>query len=145
MSRQRRLHALALALTVSGAVVGLAAACGGGGGGGGGTPTTPPPSGSFVVEVRDFAFEPKSITVQPGDTVVWRLVGDDKTHSVKAVGGVFASGFVFTQPGATFTRTFTQADSGQTFEYWCESHQASHMMQGSVRVGQNAPPPDPGY
>jgi len=97
------------------------------------------------VEVRDFSFEPKSVVVQPGDTVVWRLVGSDHTHSVKAVGGMFGSGFVFTQAGATFQRTFTADEAGKTFEYFCESHYATYAMQGSVRVGANAPPPEPGY
>lgn len=117
-----------------------------GGGGGGGTPTAPGGGpASLVVEVRDYEFSPKSITVQVGDTVTWRLVGDDKTHTVTARGGVFDSGFTFTAPGATFTRTFTEADRGRTFEYWCETHQATHMMQGSVRVGDSAPQPGPGY
>jgi plastocyanin len=125
----------------------LAAACGGGGGGGGGnTPTSPNPGpSSIVIEVRDFAFEPKSIRVNPGDTVTWRLVGSDHTHSVTAIGGVFDSGFVFTAPGATFTRTFTDTDLGHTYEYRCQTHYASHQMQGSVRVGESSPPPSPGY
>ena len=100
---------------------------------------------TIVVEVRDFAFSPKSVLVDPGDTVTWRLVGADHTHTVTAVGGVFDSGFAFTSSGATFTRTFGQNDAGQTFEYRCQTHQASHQMQGSVRVGDSAPPPDPGY
>lgn len=125
-------------------VVGLVAACGGGGGGG--TPTSPAPNPTTVViEVRDFEFAPKSIVVNPGDTVIWRLVGSDSTHSVTAVGGVFDSGFVFTAPGATFTRTFDAGELGRTYEYRCTTHHASHMMQGSVRVGESAPPPDPGY
>jgi plastocyanin len=123
----------------------LVAACGGGGGGGG-TPTSPG-SGptTIVVEVRDFAFEPKSILVDPGDSVTWRLAGTDHTHTVTATGGAFDSGFVFTSSGATFTRTFGAADEGLTFEYRCSTHHASHQMQGSVRVGESAPPPDPGY
>lgn len=122
----------------------LASACGGGGGGS--TPTSPNPAPSaFVVEVQDYAFVPKSIQVNPGDTVTWRLVGSDHTHSVTAVGGVFDSGFVFTSSGATFSRTFTNAEVGRTFNYQCTTHYASHMMQGSVRVGDSAPPPDPGY
>lgn len=124
----------------------LTAACGGGGGGGDNPPVSPLPNPSaIVVEVRDYAFVPKSIVVDPGDTVTWRLVGSDQTHSVTAVGGVFDSGFVFTAPGATFTRTFTVSDLGRTFEYRCTNHHASHMMQGSVRVGESAPPPNPGY
>jgi plastocyanin len=125
----------------------LAAACGGGGGGGGGgTPTGPNPNPStIVVEVRDFAFSPKSIEIEVGDSVTWRLVGADHTHTVTATGGAFDSGFVFTSGGATFTRTFGAGDADRTFNYQCQSHHASHMMQGSVRVGENAPPPDPGY
>jgi plastocyanin len=126
------------------ALLGYGIACSGGGGGGG-TPTAPGGPANVVVEVRDFEFSPKSITVEVGDTVTWRLVGDDKTHTVTAKGGVFDSGFTFTQPGATFTRTFTEADRGMTYEYWCETHQASHTMQGSVRVGSSAPQPGPGY
>ena len=126
------------------AFLALAAACGGGGGGS--TPTSPNPAPStIVVEVQDYAFVPKSIAVNPGDTVTWRLVGSDHTHTVTAVGGVFDSGFVFTSPGATFTRTFTNADVGHTFNYQCTTHHLTHMMQGSVRVGDSAPPPDPGY
>jgi len=97
------------------------------------------------VEVRDFAFVPKSIVVQPGDTVVWRLTGGDHTHTVTAVGGMFGSGFAFTQAGATFEHTFTADDLGKTFEYFCQTHYATYAMQGSVRVGNNAPPPGPGY
>jgi plastocyanin len=138
----RSIFALACLLAL---VLGSVVACGGGGGGGG-TPTSPTPNPTtVVVEVRDFEFVPKSIVVDPGDTVTWRLVGSDSTHSVTAVGGVFDSGFVFTGPGATFTRTFDASDLGRTYEYRCITHHASHMMQGSVRVGESAPPPDPGY
>lgn len=138
----RRLRTLAWS---AGAVLALTAACGGGGGGGG-TPTSPQPNPqSVVIEIRDYEFFPKSIQIDAGDTVTWRLVGSDQTHSVTAVGGVFDSGHIFTAPGATFSRTFGAGDVGRTFEYWCESHQASHMMQGSVRVGAGAPPPNPGY
>ena len=129
--------------TALSAVLFASLACGGGGGGGG--PTAPPGPVQILVELRDFEFMPKSITVQPGDTVTWRLVGDDKTHTVTAQGGVFDSGFTFTQVGATFSRAFTETDRNKIFEYWCQSHQVSNMMQGSVRVGDTAPPPSPGY
>jgi plastocyanin len=142
LGMNRRLRAL---VWTGAATFAFAAACGGGGGGG--TPTSPPQPNpqSIVVEIRDYEFVPKSIQVDAGDTVTWRLVGSDQTHSVTAVGGVFDSGHIFTSPGATFSRTFGTADVGRTFEYWCESHHASHMMQGSVRVGDTAPPPNPGY
>jgi len=140
MSNRTRLRHFALAAGC------VALACGGGGGGGSNTtPTAPRTPAALVVEVRDYSFEPKSITVQPGDTVTWRLVGSDATHTVTAVGGVFDSGFTFTQSGATFQRTFTNDDAGKTFEYRCVSHQAMFGMQGSVRVGDSAPQPSPGY
>jgi plastocyanin len=123
----------------------LVPACSGGGGSGGGTPTAPPGPQTVVVEVRDFTFEPRSVTVNPGDTVRWRFVGSDTTHTVTATGGVFDSGFVFTSPGATFERTFTEAELDMTFEYRCVSHHECCAMQGSVRVGASAPPPSPGY
>lgn len=126
--------------------IGFALACSGGGGGyGGQTPTAPGSVTSLVVEIRDFEFVPRSIRVQPGETVVWRLAGSDPTHTVTAVGGMFDSGFTFSQPGSTFSHTFTAADDGKTFLYWCATHHVSYMMQGSVQVGDLAPPPDPGY
>jgi len=124
-------------------------ACGGGGGGYGhmSTPTSPTPSPSaLVVEIRDFEFVPKSITVNAGDTVTWRLTGSPAIgHSVTSTGGGFDSGKSFNTAGATFTHTFTSADVGKTFQYYCVTHQACCLMQGSVRVGDTAPPPPPGY
>jgi plastocyanin len=120
-------------------------------GGGGGSPTSAgnPPSSNpsqIVVEVQDDAFSPKSISVQPGDTVVWHLSGSATAgHTVTDNGGAFDSGHVFTSAGATFQHTFTSTDAGKTFEYHCQTHYACCMMQGSVRVGANAPSPSPGY
>ncbi len=119
----------------------LAATCGGGGGGG---PTAPGPVAQTVtVELHDNSYAPRSVTIEPGDTVVWVLRGNDRTHTVTAVNGAFDSGATFTQPGATFRRTFTQA--GQTFDVRCASHAVCCNMRGSVRVGSGAPPPSPGY
>ena len=133
-------------LLLAGCAVALATfACGGGGGYK--SPTSPPPpSGSVVVEVRDFEFSPKSITVNPGDTVIWRLTGSANVdHNVTASAGAFASGKVFNSAGAEFSHTFTAADTGKTFQYYCTIHQVCCLMQGSVRVGESAPPPSPGY
>jgi len=120
-------------------------------GGGGGSPTSPgnTPSSNpsqIVVEVQDDAFSPKSISIQPGDTVVWRLTGSPSAgHTVTDLDGTFDSGHVFTSAGATFQHTFTSADAGKTFQYKCQTHYACCMMQGSIRVGDNAPTPAPGY
>jgi plastocyanin len=145
MNRSRLARAALTLTSLALAACALAAACGGGGGGGN-NPVGPNPNPqTIVVEVRDFEFFPKSILVNPGDTVTWRLAGSDKTHTVTAVGGVFDSGFTFTSPGSTFTRAFSTEDLGKTYEYRCTTHHASYMMQGSVRVGESAPPPNPGY
>jgi plastocyanin len=119
-------------------------ACGGNGGGSPTAPNAPAPQ-AVTVELRDFAFGPRSVTVQPGGTVRWVMRGTDPTHTVTALNGAFDSGPVFTQNGATFTRTFPAAEAGRTFEYRCTAHAACCSMQGSVRVGENAPPPGPGY
>jgi plastocyanin len=129
-------------------VGGLLAACGGGGGGGGGNPTDPPPPGGgtvVTVELDEFTFQPRSVTVEPGQRVRWVLRGSDTTHTVTALDGSFDSGFAFNTPGATFERAFTEADRGTTFNYNCASHADCCDMKGSVRVGSNAPPPNPGY
>lgn len=123
----------------------LLAACGGGGGGK--SPTAPPPITSpqvVVVAVQDDQFIPKQVTINPGDTVRWVLMGSSTAgHTVTANDGTFDSGKVFTKSGATFERTFTA--SGTTVLYHCQTHYVCCQMQGSVRVGENSPPPPAGY
>lgn len=125
---------------------GLLLACGGGSDGGGESPTAPaPPGGGSVVtiEVREHVFDPRSVTIQPGQTVRWVFRGQDPTHTATARDGAFDSGFVFRNQGDTFERRFD--GNGQTFEYFCRSHRDCCEMKGSIRVGSNAPAPDPGY
>lgn len=128
-------------------IVLLLAGCGGGGGDG--SPTAPPNpdpgSGAVTVEIGDSFFEPRSVTIQPGDTVRWVHRGQLSDHTVTARDGSFDSGFAFGQPGATFEHTFGGETDGRTFEYSCVTHEACCDMKGSVRVGQDAPAPDPGY
>lgn len=123
----------------------LALACGGGGGGGGPTAPPAPNPQAVTVELSEHSFSPKSITIQPGETVAWVMRGSDPTHTVTALNGAFDSGAVFTASGATFRRTFSAAESGQIFEYRCQAHADCCNMRGSVRVGADAPPPGPGY
>lgn len=109
-------------------------------------PPPPPPSDDVVVvNVDDNFFDPRSVQIEPGQTVRWILRGRMTNHTTTEMDGVWDSGFVFTSSGATFEHTFGQADDGKTFEYFCETHWTSDQMQGSVRVGENAPPPRPGY
>lgn len=126
------------------------AVAGCGGGGGGNTSPTAPSSGStggnvVEVEIVDYAFQPKQVMVQPGQTVRWVMRGSDPNHTTAALDGTWNSGAVFKAQGDTFEHTFTSDDDGKTFEYRCISHYVCCMMQGSVQVGNTAPAPDPGY
>jgi plastocyanin len=99
----------------------------------------------MAVQVGDDFFSPQSMQVNPGDTVQWTLVGNLLVHTVTDSGGAFDSGVGFlNHPGATFSHTFTSADSGKTFSYFCQTH-VSMGMKGDIKVGSNAPPPKPGY
>jgi plastocyanin len=142
MQRVRTLAVL-LALTLAASLA--VYSCGGGGGdgyGGGPTAPSPPQPQVHIVQVNDFSYAPKSITIEPGDTVRWVLSGNDRTHTVTAVNGAFDSGTAFTASGAMFERRF---DTTGTWDYSCKAHKQCCLMQGSVRVGSNSPPPGPGY
>ncbi len=109
-------------------------------------PTAPPnPTMSDVVEIHDDFFDPRSITIQPGQTVRWELHSDMKDHTVTALDGSFDSGFTLDHRDQVFQHTFGAADDGKTFNYFCQTHRDCCNMKGSVRVGASAPPPDPGY
>ena len=137
-------HAIRLSLVLALAGFG----CSGGDGGSSSTSPSPPSSsngGVVTVELQDFEFVPKSITIQPGQTVRWVLRGNDFTHTTREKDGAWNSGRVFTQQGATYERTFPASENGMTFNYSCRSHKDCCDMQGSIRVGEGAPQPEPGY
>jgi plastocyanin len=149
MPRSSRFHPLA-GFVLAAVPLALALACGGGGSRNPTTPPPPPPppppTGQVVVvEVDDSFFSPRSVVIQPGDTVRWTFVGSAPGHTVTAENGSFDSGFAFNRNGATYERTFGADLNNTTIQYRCTSHKACCMMQGSVRVGEGAPPPDPGY
>jgi len=123
----------------------LLAGCGGGGGGKSPTsPTNTPTPQVVVVSVQDDQFVPKQVNINVGDTVRWVLGGSANAgHTVTANDGSFDSGKVFTSSGAAFEHTFTTA--GTTVLYHCQTHYVCCQMQGSIRVGDSAPPPPTGY
>lgn len=110
------------ALAAAAALLLTTAACGDGG-------STPDESGGKTppgtVAVADFAFTPKTITIEAGGDVTWRNA-DDFDHTVKADDGSFDSAEI--KPGTTFKRTFPAAG---TFTYFCNIH---NSMTGSVVV-----------
>jgi len=93
---------------------------------------TPTPAGGDAVTIVDLAFEPASLTVEPGTTVTWTNTGV-APHTVSAKDGSFGSGML--QSGATFEQTF--ADPG-TYAYLCQVHPE---MSGTIEVAATNPAP----
>ena len=88
--------------------------------------------GGLVVTIKDFEFFPKTLMVSAGQTVTWNWTGDQ--HSTTSDTGVWDSG-VQNQPHI-FAHTFTAADSGKTFPYFCLVHggPGGVGMSGSIMV-----------
>jgi plastocyanin len=88
----------------------------------------PPPSVEGpAVAVRDYEFEPASLTVEAGDTVTWVWEGR-ASHDV--VGQGFESS---DQSSGTFSHTFEQRG---TFAFECTIHPG---MEGSIIVDDDTP------
>jgi plastocyanin len=77
-----------------------------------------------VVNIDNFTFEPKELTVKVGTTVIWKN-RDDIPHTVVSA-GKFRSKTMDTD--GTFTFTFTAAGE---YKYFCSLH--PHMT-GMVKV-----------
>jgi plastocyanin len=113
----------------------LVTACGSGSGGGGATPSTPTTastsSGSATaisgptVEINNFMFTPKTLTVPVGTTVTWKFA-DSTQHTVTADDNSFTSPALGS--GQTYTHTFTSAG---TVDYHCSIHT---FMTGTIVV-----------
>jgi len=87
------------------------------------------------VSVISFRYEPAELTIQPGDTVVWRNTGG--VHNVVADDNSFTNGAV-SSAAWTYSRTFTTA--GQV-GYYCAPHGAPGGigMAGRITVAGTAP------
>src|SRR5262245_26247820 len=70
------------------------------------------------VTLKDNEFDPKTITVNMGDTVMWMDQGQNE-HTVTADNGSFDSGDLKTGEKTSFSFTFTKAG---TFAYPCKYH-----------------------
>lgn len=97
--------------------------------------TIPAPGVTITVTVGDFFFNPVVVTINVGDTVVWRRVAG--SHNVRADDGSFRLGENEAgDVGSTWTsvsHTFTEPG---TFGYFCQLHGASGGggMAGAVEV-----------
>ena len=78
-----------------------------------------------TVKITNFSFQPNSITIVAGTTVVWTNE-DSAPHTITSDDGSFESGRM--SRGSEFNHTFTQPG---TYMYHCAIHPS---MTGEIRV-----------
>ncbi len=83
-----------------------------------------------TVTIQNMAFNPSTLNVQVGTTVMW-INKDSTTHHVVSDTGVFDSGDLAT--GKSYNYTFNQTGS---FPYHCSIHPS---MTGTIVVSTSAP------
>lgn len=103
------------------------------------TPTLTPTKTPIVIEVRNNVFSPASITINVGDTVIWRRL--EGFHNVRADDDSFRLGEPDGSPGSSWTEVSHTFNTVGTVPYYCEQHGAPNGigMAGEVIV-QAAPP-----
>lgn len=98
------------------------------------TPIAPgqAPAGAVTINLKDFAFSPKTTTVKVGTKVTF-VNQDNAKHTVTADDGAFNSKDV--GAGQVFTLTF---DKPGTIQYYCEYHgdKGGVDMSGTITVTQ---------
>lgn len=82
------------------------------------------------VEMKDFAFNPKEVVVEVGDTVRWTN-NDGARHDAKRDDApTFNTGLL--DPGVSAEVVFTEASDAVGFSYYCTPH--ASFMTGKVIV-----------
>lgn len=81
------------------------------------------------VAIKNFEFQPKTLTVKPGTTVTW--TNNAGSHTVTADNDSFSSPTLTS--GQTFSHKFTKKG---TYRYYCSLHGSAggHDMAGTVVV-----------
>jgi plastocyanin len=92
--------------------------------------TTPAAQGASV-EIKNFAFEPKTVTIKVGQTVTWTNQ-DSATHTVAGDGGIDSGDL---SKGKSYSKTF---DTEGAFDYHCSIHPS---MTGQVIVQKSGVAP----
>ena len=80
-------------------------------------------------------FGPAAVLIDPRTTVVWEWTGAGGAHNVVAEDGPFDSGETVGEEGHTFEYSFTDAASGDAFNYFCSPHRAVGM-KGVIAIGE---------
>ena len=91
---------------------------------------TPGAQGASV-EIKNFAFEPKAVTIKVGQTVTWTNQ-DSAAHTVAGDGGIDSGDL---PKGKSYSKTF---DAEGTFDYHCSIHP---QMKGQVIVQKSGVAP----
>jgi plastocyanin len=81
---------------------------------------TPPPGNTNTVTIKNFAFDPSTITIKAGENVTWTNE-DSAPHQVKEDAGLFLSSSL--SNGQSFTYRFTAVG---TYNYTCNIHSSMH-------------------
>lgn len=95
----------------------------------GATFSTRPTLKTATVEISNFQFTPKNVTVKVGGTVTWQ--NKEGSHTVTADKGSFSSPTL--TAGKSFSRKFTKKG---TYRYYCSFHGGAggSSMSGTVTV-----------
>jgi plastocyanin len=88
------------------------------------------------VDMENYAFSPRSLTVQRGDSVTW-MNHDEAPHDAKTTGGPETFHSPMLNQGGSWTHTF---DTAGTYSYYCTVHPD---MKASIVVAAPKPPPEP--
>jgi plastocyanin len=82
------------------------------------------------IEVGDDFFKSNHATVFPDEVVTWRWTGANQHNVTFDDASLGASP---TQASGTYTRTFTGAQPGDTFTYYCTVHGRT-VMSGIIAI-----------
>jgi parallel beta-helix repeat protein len=100
-----------------------------------GLPPAPPPDltgAAAVVHIRGMRFEPRHVTVKPGQTVVW-VNEDNVVHTVTSGVGTLPSHAPLSSPFMTRGQTFRHSfDEAGRYEYLCLPHLDQAAMRGAT-------------
>src|SRR3989344_8568119 len=83
-------------------------------------------SNSNNIEIRDFMYSPKTLTISVGETVTWTNY-DSMQHTVTSDSGDVLNSELLGQ-GKTYSMTFTEAG---TYDYHCTPHP---YMKGKIII-----------
>jgi plastocyanin len=85
-------------------------------------------AGETKIEIKDFAFNPQTITVKSGEKITW-INKDEEPHTVVSVGKQFKK-----SPGLDTDQTYTiVVGAPGTYSYFCSVHP---KMTGTIVVKQ---------